>query len=268
MGGGGATSQAGSSNKGGAGGAGGSALGGASGIAGAAGSGGAASYSPCPPVGQPCKVLPFGDSITDGFNVPGGYRMELFRSARTASKSLTFVGSLVNGPTQVDDVTFPRNHEGHSGFTIDNEPQASRSGISPLANGVMTSYEPHIVLLMIGTNDVNVNAGLGTANLRLGALMDRILAADANVLLAVAQITPTRVDNLNTRVQNYNATIPALVATRANAGKHVILVDMYGAFTRDGNYKTTLLADDLHPSTAGYQRIAQTWYQALSGYLR
>jgi lysophospholipase L1-like esterase len=212
--------------------------------------------------------LPFGDSITDGFNVPGGYRMELFRSAHAASRSLTFVGSQMNGPTQVDGVAFPRSHEGYSGFTIDDEPQVSRSGISPKANGAMSTYKPHIVTLMIGTNDVDVNVELATANNRLGALMDRILAADPNVLLVVAQLTPTRNDDLNARVRAYNATIPPLVAARASAGKHVLLVDMYGAFTRDANYKTSLLADNLHPSSAGYTRMAQTWYEALSSVLR
>jgi lysophospholipase L1-like esterase len=212
--------------------------------------------------------LPFGDSITDGFNVPGGYRIELFKAARAASKSLTFVGSQMNGPTQVESVAFPRSHQGHSGYTIDDEPQVPRSGISPLADTAMANYDPHIVLLMIGTNDVNVNVDLGTANTRLGALMDRILNADPNALLVVAQLTPTRLDAVNARVRTYNDSIPQLVMSRANAGKHVLLVDMYAAFTRDADYKTSLLADDLHPSTAGYLRIAQTWYQAIGGFLR
>jgi lysophospholipase L1-like esterase len=212
--------------------------------------------------------MPFGDSITDGFNVAGGYRIELFRSARAASKTITFVGSQQNGPSQVDNVTFPRNHEGHSGYTIDNEPQVNRTGISPLVATSMSNYKPHIVTLMIGTNDADVNVDMATANQRLGALMDSILNADANVLLVLAQIVPSRRDDLNTRVRAYNATMPALVTARVNAGKHVLLVDMYAAFTRDTNYKTTLLADDLHPSTAGYKRMAETWYQTLGSVLR
>jgi lysophospholipase L1-like esterase len=43
---------------------------------------------------------------------------------------------------------------------------------------------------------------------------------------------------------------------------------MYTAFTRDASYKTTLLGDNLHPNQAGYVRMAETWYQALVGYLR
>jgi len=60
----------------------------------------------------------------------------------------------------------------------------------------------------------------------------------------------------------------ALVQTRAAAGKHVMLVDMYAAFTADPNYKTTLIIDGLHPTIAGYTRMGQVWYQAISSLLR
>jgi lysophospholipase L1-like esterase len=46
-----------------------------------------------------------------------------------------------------------------------------------------------------------------------------------------------------------------------------VLVDTYEAFTRDSNYKTALLGDDLHPNQAGYDRMAEIWYEALSTYL-
>src|SRR5512141_709254 len=64
------------------------------------GSAGAApvAYSPCPTDGSPCKIMPFGDSITDGFGVPGGFRVELFRLAHQAGKNVTFVGTGSNGP--------------------------------------------------------------------------------------------------------------------------------------------------------------------------
>ena len=88
------------------------------------------------------------------------------------------------------------------------------------------------------------------------------------MLVVVAQIVPGRQDSLNTRIMTYNAAIPNLVATRAAAGRHIVLVDMYGAFTRDANYKTTLLTDDLHPTPAGYLRMAETWYAAIGILLR
>ena len=43
---------------------------------------------------------------------------------------------------------------------------------------------------------------------------------------------------------------------------------MYEAFTREANFKTSLLGDNLHPTTAGYVRMAETWYTAIGSVLR
>jgi lysophospholipase L1-like esterase len=239
--------------------------GGGAGGGGAGGSGGAAAYNPCPAAPAPCVILPFGDSITDGFNVPGGYRIDLFQRSLTNNKRITFVGSSSNGPTMVGGQPFPRNHEGHSGWTIDSD--ATHSGISSLVQSAI-GRNPNIVLLMIGTNDLNGNVSVSQAPTRLGNLIDAMFMRRADMLVVVAQIVPGRQDSLNSRIMTYNAAIPSIVATRAAAGRHIISVDMYGAFTRDANYKQALLADDLHPSTAGYNRMAETWYAAIGSLLR
>jgi lysophospholipase L1-like esterase len=237
---------------------GGAASGGAGGKGGAAGAG----YEPCPASG-PCKILPFGDSITEGYPVFGGYRMELFRLARADDHEITFVGSVANGPTTVDGMPFPRNHEGHGAHTIE-----GAMGIAQFVDSSMTNYTPDIVTLMIGTNDINGNVNVASAPTRLGALLDDIYAVDPNVLIILAQIVPTRSDGTNQAVQTYNAAMPALVSQRTSAGRHLILVDMYEAFTRDGDYKTALLGDNLHPNEAGYTRMGATWYAVVSPYLR
>jgi lysophospholipase L1-like esterase len=209
--------------------------------------------------------MPFGDSITDGYGVAGGYRVELFRLAHQAGKNITFVGTGSNGPAQVDGVAFPPNHEGHSGYTINNE--TGRSGISPLVSAVMPQFTPHIVLLMIGTNDAIDNIDLGNAPTRLGALIDSIYQQLPNVLLVVAQPIPSRDDALNVRIQSYNSGIPAVIQTRDGAGRHILLVNMYPVIANDANYKTTLLQDTWHPNAAGHALLGQTWYNALAGSL-
>jgi len=228
----------------------------------------AASYRPCPTDGAVCKIMPFGDSITDGYNqdTPGGYRVELFRLAHSAGKNITFVGSNSNGPSgNVDGVTFPTNHEGHSGWTI--APAGGRSGISTLVATVMPKFTPHIVLLMIGTNDAIDNYDMANAPARLDALIGSIYTQLPNVLIVVAQPVPSRGDankgddtTLSARIKTFNDAIPAVIKARADAGKHILLVDMYTPFNAN---KANLIEDQWHPNLAGYVVLGTQWYSVL-----
>ncbi|HEV8246101.1 MAG TPA: SGNH/GDSL hydrolase family protein, partial [Polyangiaceae bacterium] len=138
---------------------------GSAGASGASGAGGGSNdYDPCPSEGTPCIVMPLGDSITDGVGSSGGgYRPELFHLALSDSTTITFEGSGSNGPDFVDGVAFPKHHEGHSGFTI----QQIRDSI---VTWVQTA-NPQIVTLMIGTNDMNMNLDVANAPARLGDLI-------------------------------------------------------------------------------------------------
>jgi lysophospholipase L1-like esterase len=228
-------------------------------------------FAPCPSDGTACKIMPLGDSITDGVGSSGGgYRVELFKQTITNSQLITFVGRNLNGPTSVtvsgQTKTFPRNHEGYSGYTIDSG--GGRTGISTLVDAGISANMPHIVLLMIGTNDVNISLDLTNASTRLGALLDRISKDAPKALIVIAKIVPTTNDTTNTRVRTYNDAIPGLVQTRAAAGGHIVMVDMYTAFTSNTSYKTAIMSDELHPNDAGYVVMAQTWYAAIKSYLR
>ena len=254
---------------GGASGVGGSAAGGASGAGGrtALPDASTSGYHPCPTDGTACKIMPFGDSITDGYNAdtPGGYRVELFRLAHSVGKNITFVGSGWNGPDTVDGALFPHNHEGHSGYTI--APEGNRSGISPLVSSVMPKYTPDIVLLMIGTNDAIDSYDMANAPTRLKALIDSVYVLLPNVLIVVAQPIPSRGDAskgddaaLSDRIKAYGGTIPAVVKAQADAGKHILLVDMFTPFNPN---KTSLLEDQWHPNLAGYVLLGTQWYSVL-----
>jgi lysophospholipase L1-like esterase len=230
----------------------GSAGGGAAGAGGgSAGTGGASGFNPCPATGA-CEILPLGDSITDGVGVSGGggYRIELFRLALMAQQEITFVGGSMNGPQMVDNQPFPRSHEGHSGWTI-----TQIDGIVP---SPALDPDPHIILLHIGTNDMRGDVSM--SGTRLGTLIDQIVMDLPNALLVVATIIPY--PSQASQVTTYNNAIPAIVEARANAGKHVVLVDQFTGFPNSE------LADGVHPNAQGYARMARVWYAAISSYLR
>jgi|HubBroStandDraft_6_1064221.scaffolds.fasta_scaffold241265_2 hypothetical protein len=249
-------------------GGGGQAAGAGGGTAGGTG-GGTAAYDPCPTNGDPCKVLPLGDSITyglitiaadeassdpsiNGKDSHGGYRVELFSDAVAAGKNLTFVGSQMNGPTTVASMPFPKSHEGWSGFTI--------AEIQGKAANDLT-YGPHIILVHAGTNDTYMGDPSG-APARLSTLVDYLTTNFPNALVVVAKIIPypSQASNVNL----INQSIPAMVQSKVAAGKHVIVADLNTGF----NTSTMLAGDGVHPNQSGYNWMGDTWYSTIGNLLR
>jgi hypothetical protein len=224
---------------------------GTGGMAGAKGMGGSAggntgSYNPCPTNGDPCKVLPLGDSITFGINYEGSYRVELFKKAVTASQNITFVGTQTNGPAMAPGTTvpFPQHHEGWSGYTI--------VQIQGKAAGDVT-YAPHMILVHAGTNDTYMSDPAG-APARLSTLVDYLTTNFPNALVVVAKIIPYPNQTANVKV--INDSIPAMVQSKIAAGKHVISVDLNTGFQTS----TMLSSDGIHPNQTGYDWMGDTWY--------
>jgi lysophospholipase L1-like esterase len=178
------------------------------------------------------KIMPLGDSITDGYNVEGGYRIELWSNIVNNGYSVDFVGSLSNGPASLGD----KNHEGHSGWRIDQ--------IDTNISAWMDSFKPKIVLLHIGTNDLTQNYDLANAPNRVGAVMDKICAKlPAGGKLYVAKIIPLLSGDW--------------IQKKANQGKPVYSVDMNSALT------TADLVDGVHPSLTGYNKMGDVWFSAI-----
>jgi hypothetical protein len=229
---------------------------------GSGGAGGTSAYNPCPTDGTPCRILPFGDSITRGAKSSndGGYRSPLYQLILAAKQRATFTGSQAHGPAQVSGQPFPRNHEGHAGWTIDpgyNMISSSYSGISSLVPSPALNGNPHIILLMIGTNDLFAR---DTANMatRLEVLLDKIAGNAPRALIVLAQITP--LDSANSALTAYNGKIPDIVRSHAAKGQHIIGVDM-------SKLPTSELADGTHPNDRGYAHMADIWYAAIKDLL-
>jgi lysophospholipase L1-like esterase len=188
------------------------------------------------------RVMPLGDSITDGFTTPGGYRIELWQRL-SGRYAVDFVGSASNGPGALGD----HDHEGHSGWRID---QLDAKIVTWIR-----AANPRTVLLHAGTNDLVRDHDVAGAPARLGALVDRIRALAPLAEVFVAQITPIPGDAvLEERVRAFNAEVPAIVARR---GPRTHLVDQHSGFTAAD------LEDGLHPNATGYAKMADRWAAAL-----
>ncbi|KAF9024283.1 SGNH hydrolase [Hymenopellis radicata] len=196
--------------------------------------------------GKNLTILPLGDSITFGVGSSdgNGYRNDLHGLLDFCSHTVNMVGSIKSG-TMVDN-----DNEGHSGFTISQI--ATNAGVTS-----SLALHPNVVLLHIGTNDMNLNSDVGNAPARLGSLIDQIFTASPDAVLFVAQIIMSTSSTTQSRIVAYNAAIPAVLAVRQLAGKKVLVVNMGNLLTAGD------MADALHPNDQGYVMMANAWSTAL-----
>jgi lysophospholipase L1-like esterase len=186
------------------------------------------------------RIMPLGDSITQGQRETiGSYRVELATRLKAAGMTTDFVGSqhAGNGP----DV----DHEGHSHWTIDM--------IAAQIDGWLATYRPDVVLLHLGTNNLQDDAHAATAPALLTDLLARIAADRPNTDVFVAKVIASRIPDRNLRTDAYNSQVEAIVAA---AGPRFHLVDQSAVGGLD-------LRDNLHPNAFGYQKMAYTWYHAM-----
>jgi len=233
---------------------------------------GSTGFDPCPATGD-CKILPLGDSITWGINYGGGYRIKLFTHTSTDNKNVTFVGYDTGNPPDSAALSklgsasskWVGKHEGHSGWTIQQDDDlvtgkstANNDGVTYTGKKVVADFGPHIVLVHLGTNDLNLGQASGAPD-RLGKLIDHIVADAPNALVVVAKIIPLPAQAAG--VTTFNDAIPGVVKQRADAGKHVIVVDQFTGMVANTDM------DSVHPKESGYEKMAVVWYNAIKPYL-
>lgn len=248
---------------------------------------------PTPPpqyfVDEPLRIMPLGDSITEGFcdrsgncawsdditmprdwhskeacnsntNVVNpeskGYREYLRDLLIEAGVNVTYVGSV--------QVVQNLAHEGHSGFTI--------SDINYCIENAdwLDKSKPDIILLLIGSNDVGLMQQPKIMIENLEKLLTRIyqeLPETTEVI--VAQVIPTREGThidwdpsmplTNDILAEYNAGIPVVVEEFRAGGKHVSLVDMWRTVQSSDEFDEM----GLHPNLVASERMAQVWFEKI-----
>ncbi len=190
------------------------------------------------------RIMPLGDSITYGEGIVsyGGYRNLLGALMANDGYTVDFVGSQKSG----EDVLFDEDNEGHPGWRTYNLREAIAS------EGWLETYQPDIILLHIGSNDLRDGNPVYTRD-TLSALIDDILARLPETRVIVAQIIRTRWGS-DTKHILYNDSIPGIAASK---GGRVSVVDMENVLSNKDF--TTLY----HPSPRGYDKMAHAWESAI-----
>lgn len=204
-----------------------------------------ASPTPTRGVSSLVKLMPLGDSITDGAVVYGGYRTPLWKMLMADGDKIDFVGSATSGSSDLGDW----NHEGHIGWET--------GQLAPHVSAWITAAQPDIVLIHTGTNDLDHGNSPEVMTQRLSALLGNIFVAkpDTYVIVSTIVVAP-KADG--TAWAKYNAAIPGVVASYRSQGRKIVSIDMSNILTPDD------ILDGLHPNATGYNKMANAWYPVVS----
>ncbi len=210
---------------------------------------------------HPVRIMPLGDSITLGSGTPAtegdfvGYRRKLFVDLTGAGYQVDFVGSQNNGSGAASGASFDTQHEGRGGWRADE--------IATTVHDWLVANPAEVVLLHVGTNDIARDPSDSSVT-DVAAILDEIDRFDPNVTVVLARI----IGQLNSAgeprntVTQYNKNIQTLADQRIAAGDKIVVVDMEQAI----DYATEM-ADTLHPTITGYNKMSERWFNGLMSFL-
>ncbi len=209
--------------------------------------------TPPPPAQSSTKrILPLGDSITNGGNGFASYRRSLWFMLRNAGNNVDFIGSQHDFEGSVDNSLrdFDLDHEGHWAWEAGDIEQ----NLAEWLNG----YTPDIVLLHAGTNDVDRGQSHNSTIGELGRIIDLLRNKNPNVVVLVAKIIPMKQRDTS----DFNQFIDAFAASKNTAASPVSVVDQYSGYSAaSDNY------DNWHPNNSGEEKMATQWFNGLQPYL-
>lgn len=264
----------------------------------------AVQIEPVSAASDPVKIIAMGDSITHGYiNGDNGYRKYFcYGLQQNGITDFNMVGPNNdwtdsttydwNGTT----ITYDPAHAGYSGYAI--QKIGSRQGLQEtifdttytdgdVSGNMMEVYQPDVIMLQIGTNDV-LDAQLTGIGDRLEELVDELIpyvSGDGQVLylasipdidaakkydwLGAYQWTygvsyesdPEKfVATVQAAVDDYNTIVKNLVAKKQAEGAHIEFSDINSTI----DISAGDLEDGVHPSEQGYAKMGQYWSNLLT----
>lgn len=206
------------------------------------------------------RVLPLGDSLTQGDGNPSAYRYDLFRLYTEADIPFVFTGGEISADTRMPEEY--RRHCGRCGATtkdlIDYLTPGDERFIPAWADAVR---ESEVVLLYIGTNDAHrQNLPFEEFSDRFWRLLDLLYGLRGDLVVYVATLRSKSVAEKRLEINRLLSSFDFAEYT-ARTGREVHLVDFNGRRTPK-NLPTDYPPDDAHPAAEGNRKLAEMWYTA------
>ncbi|KFY03672.1 hypothetical protein V490_00106 [Pseudogymnoascus sp. VKM F-3557] len=195
--------------------------------------------------GTPLRVLCLGASIMGGQLSRGknGMRYALRSALAAHGNKVDMIGSVSLGTMDDNKV------EAWPGYRIEQVAKKADLSLSKL---------PNVVAILAGTNDAG--QGFDTPNManRMATLIDHIFAVATGTTIIVGALPPMY-EPADDIVRQYNRDLADLVSKRSAAGQKIFLADMHSQWWSLAD----LTKDKVHPTDAGYLKMARVFYDAI-----
>jgi lysophospholipase L1-like esterase len=223
---------------------------------------------------QQLSIMVLGDSITAGVGAEGGpsdtggYRGPLQTLLQDGGYHVTFVGVRTDYAAKL---TSP-NHEGWPGYTIRSiAPGPPGQLLGTITERALSAYNPDLILLMAGTNDLLHNYDENEIVHSMDLLLGQIFSLRPHVRVVLGGVVDSprvpeceiaRFDTGRSSCsEEIYPSLPSLAKSFAERGYAVVYAaGMDQAVPRDAEH----FPDGIHPSGAdGYAAVAGVWYKAI-----
>jgi lysophospholipase L1-like esterase len=212
----------------------------------------------------PIRILPLGDSITQGGRADREeytYRLPLQRMLHEAGVGYDFVGSLqaglqedANWPDVAPGVPFDPDHEGHYGW----QTAAVRDELA----GWLPQYaSPDIALIHLGTNDQDASDYTIAIIHPLEEIIALLRARNPKVIVLVGHL-----NFRNATAQTIRAQIEDMAERLNTDASPVITVHHYRDWVAEPGAGSDTF-DWAHPNPQGQEKMALAWFEAMKAYL-
>lgn len=200
------------------------------------------------------RIMPIGDSLTEGQTGWNTYRFYLSQLLQTAALPVDFIGSregVLGGGAP--NPNFDQDHEGHWNSRSD---EILEYGFETWGS----AYPADIAILFAGISDMQQGRSVNETLTNLERIISLLRQSNPTVRVFLAQ--PPPVEGFTAEIAALNAAIPQLASLLSTDLSVVSAVDLFSGYSLETDTR-----DGVHPNDSGEQRIAQAFYNAIAPYL-
>jgi lysophospholipase L1-like esterase len=94
-------------------------------------------------------------------------------------------------------------------------------------------------------------------------IINMINAHDPSIAIYVALIIPSTISTDDAVITNYNSVLASRVISLQATKPNLFIVDINTALQQNPFWRTDYMSDAFHPNDAGYEVMAQEWFQSI-----